>query len=248
MNALQKRLTWTLAAFVASLAITAAAVADPLPGRDMTKFSQKPMLGTTVLDAQGVPQDLHGHDELSTAYGFTTNAAIPPTSYDGVFMADDFADNFNSPVVHVKWWGSYLNNFINPNMPVNKFLISFESDVPAGPAPSFSHPGKPLLNQTVFRDPNNVIAGPGSGTFTEDLIVPVSPTNPEAILRVQRRASFGQGLSSSRKTLCTGSRSSPWSMRLPASTFRQINRPLLPRNGVGTIATTRCKIRSRRQT
>ena len=69
-------------------------------------------------------------------------------------MADDFADKFKSPVVHVKWWGSYLNNFTTPNIPVNKFLISFESDVP-DPNPTnpedFSHPGEPLLNRRSTR-------------------------------------------------------------------------------------------------
>jgi hypothetical protein len=191
MQVFQKQLMLTLAFVASSFSITSTALADPLLGRDVTKFSQQPMLATTVLDLQGIPQVYHGHDELSTAYGFPTNAAIPPTVYDGVFMADDFADNFNSPVVHVKWWGSYLNNIINPNMPVNKFLISFESDVP-GPVPGFSHPGTPLLNQTVFREPTNVISGPGSGSFTEKLVVPVSPTNPEAIYEYNAELHLGK--------------------------------------------------------
>jgi hypothetical protein len=55
-------------------------------------------------------------------------------------MADDFADKFSSPVVHVKWWGSYLNKFTTPNFPVDKFLISFESDIPAAPNVPFSRP------------------------------------------------------------------------------------------------------------
>jgi PEP-CTERM motif-containing protein len=86
-------------------------------------------------------------------------------------MADDFADKFNSPVVHVKWWGSYLNNFVSPAFPIDKFLISFESDVPAGPNNPFSRPGTPLLNQIVRRGP----ISPGSGTFTER---PVSGGGP----------------------------------------------------------------------
>jgi hypothetical protein len=89
-------------------------------------------------------------------------------------MADDFADEFTSPVVHVKWWGSYLNNFTTPNIPVNKFLISFETDVP-DPSPTnpddFSHPGEPLLNQIVTRVPLGGLT-PGSGTYTE---VEISP-------------------------------------------------------------------------
>jgi hypothetical protein len=78
-------------------------------------------------------------------------------------MADDFADKLNSPIVHVKWWGSYLNNFIDPNLPVNKFMISFESDQPAGPAPSFSQPAQPLLTQVVTKGAIST----ASGTFTE---------------------------------------------------------------------------------
>ena len=146
---------------------TAPVLADPLVGRDLLKFSQRPMDGTPVNDPNGTVQKYYGHDELSTAYGFPNPANIIPF-YQGRYMADDFADNLSSSVVHVKWWGSYLNNVNNPNMPVNKFLISFEADVPAGPAPSFSHPGTPLLTQVVKKGP----LSPGSGTFTEKLISP----------------------------------------------------------------------------
>ena len=69
-----------------------------------------------------------GHDELSTAYG-VGNAASPPTNYRGTFMADDFADKFSTPVVHLTWWGSYMNDTgPPPQPPVQKFLIAFESD------------------------------------------------------------------------------------------------------------------------
>jgi hypothetical protein len=146
-----------------SLALTVtAAHADPLPGRDLPKFVQLPMLNTQVLDPNGTPQSYSGHDELSTAYGFQQPGTIL-TRYQGRFMADDFADKLSSPVLHVKWWGSYLNNFIDPNMPVNKFMISFESDQPAGPAPSFSQPAQPLLTQVVTRGAIST----ASGTFTE---------------------------------------------------------------------------------
>lgn len=151
-----------------SIIFTHAAKADPLPGRDLTKFSQQPMINTTVVDSTGTVGVYQGHDELSTLYGFG-NAAQPPVDYSGRFMADDFADNFNTPVVHVKWWGSYHNDFINPNMPVNRFLIAFESDIPANQNPAgYSQPGQVLQFDVVNRAP--VIAGPGSGTFTEKLI------------------------------------------------------------------------------
>ena len=89
-----------------------------------------------------------------------------------VFMADDFADHFNSPVVHVKWWGSYLNRPTSiPDPRVRRFLISFEEDVPVGPNNPlrFSHPGEPLLNQIVSLDADGVFK-PREGTFTETMI------------------------------------------------------------------------------
>jgi hypothetical protein len=162
MNASFTRLITTLHVVAAVAILTSAVNADPLPGRDLLKFSQLPMLNTAVLDPNGTPQTYSGHDELSTAYGFQ-QPGTTLTQYQGRFMADDFADKLSSPVLHVKWWGSYLNNFIDPKMPVNKFMISFESDKPAGPAPSFSQPDQPLLSQVVTRG----VITQASGTFTE---------------------------------------------------------------------------------
>jgi hypothetical protein len=169
MTTIRPQQVLALALLAAGCIALSKASADPLPGRDVLKFSQQPMNGTAIPTPNGTVEHYWGHDELSTAYGF--GVAAPPTIYRGTFMADDFADKFNSPVVHVKWWGSYLNNFINPDSPVNRFLISFESDVPA-PAGGFSHPGQPLLNQIVSRGP----LAPGSGTFTEKIV----PNNPPA--------------------------------------------------------------------
>src|SRR4051812_10181369 len=76
--------------------------ADPLPLRDKVKFNQQPMNQTPIQGAL-----YWGHDELSTAYAPIGPA---PNLYRGQFMADDFADTLNTPVVHVKFWGSYLNN------------------------------------------------------------------------------------------------------------------------------------------
>ncbi len=143
--------------------------ADPLPGRDILKFQQLPLDNLTypVGDAVNGFQDMTywGHNEFSTAYSSDDGTGQLPR-YIGRFMADDFADNFGSPVVHVKWWGSYPR-FV-PDFPVNKFLISFEEDIPADATGSFSRPGQPLLNQIVERGP----LFPGSGTFTES---PFSP-------------------------------------------------------------------------
>jgi hypothetical protein len=164
------------------------AQADPLPGRDLLKFSQKPMINTTVVDPNGTPGTYFGHDELSTAYGFPNAANNVIPFYQGRFIADDFADNLTSPIVHLKWWGSYAHDIIDPNMPVNKFLISFESDMPAGPAPSFSHPDQPLLNQVVTRGP----LAPGSGTFTEKLIRGPDPILGESLYEYNAELHLGK--------------------------------------------------------
>jgi hypothetical protein len=161
MTNFQFRIAYVLSLFAAIWLAAPRASADPILGRDILKFSQRPMDGTQITSPNGTVQRFWGHDELSTAY--STVGAAGPTPYRGTFMADDFADKFNTPVVHVKWWGSYLNNFVSPAFPIDKFLISFESDVPAGPNNPFSHPGTPLLNQIVRRGPIT----PGSGTFTE---------------------------------------------------------------------------------
>jgi hypothetical protein len=176
MNATLTRLGAALTFAIAAWGSFQQASADPLPGRDLLKFTQKPMIATTIPDNNGTVTTYGGHDELSTAYGFAQPGAIPPV-HQGKFMADDFADNLSSPVVHVKWWGSYRNDFIHPQMPVNKFLISFESDVPQGPNNPFSHPGVPLLNQVVVRNP----LAPGSGTFTEKLIRGPDPVVNESV-------------------------------------------------------------------
>jgi hypothetical protein len=149
---------------------TTIATADPIPGRDVLKFSQRPMINTTIPGPDG-PEIFHGHDELSTAWGVPVAPNNFPTHFQGAFMADDFADHFNSPVVHVKWWGSYLNRPTGtPEQPgVRQFLISFENDVPATAAGGFSHPGEDRFNQIVRLDPDGVLSK-GEGTFTERLI------------------------------------------------------------------------------
>jgi hypothetical protein len=142
----------TVSAAVASMWTAPAAQADPLSG-EVLKFQQLPMNNT---NAYG--QIYQGHDELSTAW-------LDPSGqfYRGTFMADDFADNYSSPVVHLRWWGSYI---ADPNQSgVQQFLITFESDVPALPG-GFSQPGTPLLSQIVTPGALST----GSGTFTETLI------------------------------------------------------------------------------
>jgi len=141
------------------------ACADPLPC-EVLKFSQLPMINTPIPSDNGVTQFYNGHDELSTAYS-NTNAAGQVIGYQGTFMADDFADRFDSPVVHVKWWGSYLNQPPTPAGGVPRFLIAFERDIPAPDTGGYSQPASPpILSQIVKLGP----LSPGSGTFTERLI------------------------------------------------------------------------------
>ncbi len=156
------------------------AVADPIDGRDVLKFSQLPMLNTPIPSPNnptGV-EFFHGHDELSTAYSVRPTGGGEIIGYQGRFMADDFADKFSSPVVHVRFWGSYLNRptFL-PDPTVRRFLISFERDLPVGDGRNFSRPGEPLLNQIVTLDDDGKLT-PGSGTFTEELAFPISVDGP----------------------------------------------------------------------
>jgi hypothetical protein len=165
-------------AFLWILAIAGHAAADPLP-TEILKFQQLPLNsglpiiapysgpylntnGFPIPNAATVGAPFPGHDEASTAYSTTAN----PNSYQGQFMADDFADKFTDPVVHVRWWGSYINGQPPAGGGVKQFLISFESDVPAVPGASPSHPGTPLLNQIVTLGP----LAPASGTFTEAIV------------------------------------------------------------------------------
>jgi hypothetical protein len=180
---------WTTCLAIAVLCAVFApsAAADPIVGRDLLKFSQRPMDQTPITSADGTVRRFWGHDELSTAY--STVGPTGPAPYRGTFMADDFADKFDSPIVHVKWWGSYLNNFVSPaTFPVDKFLISIESDVPAGPNNPFSHPGQPLLNQIVKRGP----ISPGSGTFTERPISPGGDPLNEALYEYNAELHLGK--------------------------------------------------------
>jgi hypothetical protein len=60
-----------------------------------------------------------------------------------------------------------MNNTLIGNNTVKKFLIAFESDIPANqnPAGNFSTPGQVLSSQIVTAGP----LSPGSGTFSETL-------------------------------------------------------------------------------
>ena len=139
------------------------------------KFQQLPLDGLQLGD-----NTYWGHDELSTVYP-RYNDPIGPDDprfveqYIGCYMADDFADYEHSPVIRVKWWGSYLGEREEPGMPfmpqpVNRFVIAFESDMPAQGEPGQpdyipSHPDVLLQHEVVDRAPAGTIPAPGM--FTE---------------------------------------------------------------------------------
>jgi hypothetical protein len=155
-----------VAALLSSFA--SSANATPLSGQQL-KFGQAPMATTAI---NGVKY--FGHDEASTLYR-NPDTGTNTFTYSGLAMVDDFADPFDTPVVHVRWWGSYLQNSINPDVPVDKFLIAFESDVPADQNPAgFSHPGDVLSSQIVNRVAVEPLA-PGSGTYFEKKILSPGP-------------------------------------------------------------------------
>ena len=174
MNSQSRRPNFKTLCVVASALIAAAVcagevVADPIVGRDVIKFSQRPMLNTPLTDDAGFVRGFHGHDELSTAWssfrGGEPGVPFQFEGYDGPIMTDDFADPLSSPVVHVKWWGSYLNG---PLEGVKKFLISFGR--------GFEGRGeyRDLLSQVVVQG----ALSPGSGTFTEKQVFPLSVDGP----------------------------------------------------------------------
>lgn len=162
---------WVLASLVI-LGLTLPAMARLMD----IKFDQPPMINTQING-----QTYYGHDEISTAYG-TPTAPI----YTGEnWMADDFADYVDGPVVRVEWWGSYLRP---SELRVGKFLIEFLSDLPEGPNQRFSRPLAPMLSQIVTLG----IPTPGSGLFTETLVAGSNPSEPVYHYDAQLKIPFRQ--------------------------------------------------------
>lgn len=185
----------TFAKFAMVATVLAAATqvyADPLTGRDLLKFEQKPMVNTALGGAI-----YFGHDELSTAYG-VGNTANPPLNYQGRFMADDFADKLTSPVVHVTWWGSYINDNVAaaPQPHVQKFLIAFESDIPAQPG-GFSRPGSVITYDVVTLG----ALAPNSGTFTESLVRGPDPVIGESLYKYNAELNLGHAFFEQKDTV-----------------------------------------------
>ena len=99
---MSKVLNILIAVFVLTFLVSSMALADPLPGQ-ILKFQQKPMVATPIDDVIYL-----GHDEWSTLYEVEQGLQ----EYVGIAIADDFADEFTTPVFHVKWWGSYQDDQI----------------------------------------------------------------------------------------------------------------------------------------
>jgi hypothetical protein len=176
-----KTLKYCLFCVAVILWVGQSGLADPLPGQ-ILKFQQQPMIATSI-DGQ----IYYGHDETSTAYGNHDNGV-----YTGSFMADDFADKVNTPVVHLKWWGSYMDQQLG-TVGVQKFLVAFESDIPDPSDPhnhqdGFSKPGTKLLAQVVNHGP----LAPGSGTFTETLVAGSSASEPVYEYNAELKCPFEQ--------------------------------------------------------
>ena len=166
-----------IAAALAGLGFSPLASADALPG-EVLKFYQAPLnnlgpqypLGAvpTSLDVPASPRST-GHDELSTA----TFSTAANGGYTGTMMADDFGDTFTTPIVHVTFWGSYMNNTAPPTgaAGVQKFQITFYTDNPANK--TANTPSTPLIPYSTQTVTLGALA-PASGTFTETPVINTS--------------------------------------------------------------------------
>ncbi|MBN1766812.1 MAG: hypothetical protein JW860_16280 [Sedimentisphaerales bacterium] len=138
----------------------------------VTKFRQVPLDPTDDIG----PEFYYGHDELSTAYTWWEFSDPPiPLGYKGCYMADDFADPRTTPVVRVRWWGSYIEDVYE--QPIVHFLIIFETDVAADDPDNqypYSHPGSVILAQEVWRGSDDpMLLNPGE--YSENQISPGGP-------------------------------------------------------------------------
>lgn len=139
--------------------IPAVLIALPLAGGaalgETLRFEQLPLNGGLAPSSGGAP--FAGHSAVSTA----TPAQF--IGYEGTYVADDFSLTTSDPIARVEWWGSYHNS--GGGNGVQRFLISFETDVPAGGGDP-SQPGTPVISQIVTVG----ALAPGSGTFSETAV------------------------------------------------------------------------------
>jgi hypothetical protein len=184
MNASRSILFVALIATLLANFAAAPARADPWAGQEL-KFQQLPMDDVVIAG-----EAFFGHDELSYAW------RQPDGHYVGSAMADDFADELDLPVAHVRWWGSYPDG----GPPVQRFLVAFEADVPLGANPdvNFSHPGPVLHAEVVHRQAAvgamNNSSVPQRGEFTEQRVsIGGAPLNEHLyVYNAQLRVPFEQ--------------------------------------------------------
>ncbi len=148
---------------------------------EFLKFQQLPLDGVKLgPDVQN--PSYWGHDEVSTAY-MVYDDAVGPLDFEGCYMADDFADYEDSPVIKLRWWGSYLEEKIDTEH-VQQFLIAFEKDIPAVGQPGGvdyipSHPGDVLYSEIVNLNSAALPLNPGE--FTETFFSSGGPPCNEAL-------------------------------------------------------------------
>ena len=160
------------------------ALADPLPG-EVLKFYQAPLNNATLIYPPGAvpgPLDIPaspkftGHDEFSTASLSTAGQGV----YNGTMMADDFGDFFTTPIVHVMFWGSYMNGYNPVNTAnggfVQRFLINFYTENPGSAANGVASSPRTLYSSQIVTATNLGLT-PGDGKFTE---MPVAGTTGAA--------------------------------------------------------------------
>ncbi|REK09030.1 MAG: PEP-CTERM sorting domain-containing protein [Planctomycetota bacterium] len=147
-----------LAIAVATVAWSATVDASPLPGQEAV-FQQLPLNGGLAPSTGGAAYP--GHASLSTA-----TSDLIGLNFSGNYVADDFSYTATTPIWHVEWYGSYLNQ----SDPLVGFLLAFETD-------NGGVPGAMVLNQTVA--PGALSAG--SGTFIETAIA--SPAGAPQLYR-----------------------------------------------------------------
>jgi len=155
------RRTWWLATALAVVALGtqmawAQGTSHVMKG-SVLKYSQKighlTPLGSDMHSwGEDIPSDVDWHKIMESP-------TIPPNWV----IADDFRDEFNTPVLTVRWWGSYVGPTFGPGatgpMPIfgpgseDGYLISFFSDIPAGTGGvPFSRPGELLGSYAISFD------------------------------------------------------------------------------------------------
>jgi len=101
---------------------------------------------------------------------------FPPPQPDWI-IADDFRDPFNTPVLTIRWWGSYIGpTFLDTGTPLGNlpifgpgsedgYVFSFFTDKPVDPVQPFSRPDQLLATYVA---PFNVVKVTSTGQMGWD--------------------------------------------------------------------------------